>query len=892
MKEDLNTILITGDIVIDRVIYEGERFSSKQTASRGVKVVNECGGVKYILKLMNALLAVNARLEFSIIKENEIREQKKEKKISFYPISNNWNISPGKIHQFKPHASFSIWKPYPFRNKQEVYRLSQNMGYGDLASNELDDSIFKTSEEYSRIDSKTKILVLDDAGFDFRLKVNEDNWNLNDGLDWIIVKLSRPFASGDLWAKLISDYSEKMIVIISANEIRKEDIRISERTSWEQIVEDTKVALLHHHKAKELMKAKHLIVTYNNDGALLIENTGSGEPEVVLLCDTARIENEWSEKIEGKAFGYMSCVVSAVIYYMINNGKSFDKTVLVSGVEAGLSAMRNLLEFGHGFVEQAENKNGFPATRIAEEIIKPTHKYSSISLPWKLIGTNKKIMIAEIIQRSSGVETEMPLTGLATLVVKYGSRILSNIPHAQFNFLTSADRGEIEALRNFKKIMLDFKKDLTKKKPVSLGVFGPPGAGKSFGVQQIALETFGKTCWLKYNLSQFSTGNLAELYGAFHEIRDKILSGLIPVVFFDEFDSKNYEWLQYLLAPMQDGEFQEGQLTHSIGRCIFIFAGATSHSFESFGVFKDSQQKEEHERNFILKKGPDFKSRIDAFYNVLGPNKKIKSPSSKEDDTSDTTFQLRRALFISSKIKYKNDLFLPIEVDPGLVHALLCISSYKHGARSLDKLLSLIISKDGTTLRRSNLPSNSQLELYVDAEEFNLLLNQHSNVLSEVPLQELAAVIYTSFLNFDEQTRIIATKDFGATYESLTADSKSDNIAAARRIQEILDVVNLKIEKTNMDNLMSDEEKRRVQEHINSHIELLAMLEHNGWWMHRISQGWKYADIPERLVKEKLHPLMKTYSDLPNYEKEKDRYSIRNYSKQLEKFGFQINWRV
>ena len=33
------------------------------------------------------------------------------------------------------------------------------------------------------------------------------------------------------------------------------------------------------------------------------------------------------------------------------------------------------------------------------------------------------------------------------------------------------------------------------------------------------------------------------------------------------------------LAPMQDGRFQHGQLNHSIGKCVFVFAGGTSLSF-------------------------------------------------------------------------------------------------------------------------------------------------------------------------------------------------------------------------------------------------------------------------------------------------------------------------
>ncbi len=99
--------------------------------------------------------------------------------------------------------------------------------------------------------------------------------------------------------------------------------------------------------------------------------------------------------------------------------------------------------------------------------------------------------------------------------------------------------------------------------------------GKSFGTKEIAKEVVGaKTPFLEFNLSQFK--GVEELIGAFHQVRDKVLEGDTPVVFWDEFDSGSYRWLQYLLAPMQDGKFQEGQITHPIGKCIFVFAGATS----------------------------------------------------------------------------------------------------------------------------------------------------------------------------------------------------------------------------------------------------------------------------------------------------------------------------
>lgn len=102
----------------------------------------------------------------------------------------------------------------------------------------------------------------------------------------------------------------------------------------------------------------------------------------------------------------------------------------------------------------------------------------------------------------------VPLSGLAYQVVQRGRRMLSHLPHAKFGNLFSIDRFEIETLRTLRKLMQTYKKACgaggAVGKPLSVGVFGPPGAGKSFGVKQIANEIFGKAAWLEFNLSQFA----------------------------------------------------------------------------------------------------------------------------------------------------------------------------------------------------------------------------------------------------------------------------------------------------------------------------------------------------------------------------------------------------
>src|SRR5580698_9772525 len=52
---------------------------------------------------------------------------------------------------------------------------------------------------------------------------------------------------------------------------------------------------------------------------------------------------------------------------------------------------------------------------------------------------------------------------------------------------------------------------------------------------------------LGFNLSQFKGAE--ELYGAYHQVRDTVLAGVTPVVFWDEFDSREFFWLQRVPCP-------------------------------------------------------------------------------------------------------------------------------------------------------------------------------------------------------------------------------------------------------------------------------------------------------------------------------------------------------
>ena len=284
------------------------------------------------------------------------------------------------------------------------------------------------------------------------------------------------------------------------------------------------------------------------------------------------------------------------------------------------------------------------------------------------VGVNTGGEVGSRLAESSGIE----LSGSSMLRLIRRISVSGYAPHLRLGGMTLFDRREIEAVRNLRTIIGKYlRREEKGKKPLSLAVFGTPGSGKSFAVKQLA-NCLGMDI-LEFNLSQFDQP--ADLIGAFHQVRDKVLEGNTPCVFWDEFDSQDYKWLQYLLAPMQDGKFQQGEITHPIGKCVFVFAGGTSYTFAEFGKFMidtpDGKQKDTiKEADFKMKKGPDFISRLSGYLNIKGIND-LCTDDGNDCQPPDVMIPIRRAQLIRNMLGVKGNETL--NIDPGLLNALIRI---------------------------------------------------------------------------------------------------------------------------------------------------------------------------------------------------------------------------
>jgi hypothetical protein len=328
---------------------------------------------------------------------------------------------------------------------------------------------------------------------------------------------------------------------------------------------------------------------------------------------------------------------------------------------------------------------------------------------------------------------------------------LRDVPYVEFENLVSIEHDEVKGYRIVMEQITGYLKS-NRKTPLSICVFGAPGSGKSFGITQILkhinkIEHIDEKSeeHLVFNLSQMKT--VEELHNAFHAVSSRGVGGGVSVVFWDEFDSNcegaDYGWLKHFLAPMQDGSYYHNNVTHRIGRSIFVFAGSKAETWGEFldrvGVKKafstgagkgkeGSEDDAEAESLRSIEKGVDFISRVAAYMDIKGPDR-VNSPD-RIDKGEEEKCRLRRAILLNGFFKkHMKENSEPLKIDPSLLDALLYVDHYQHGRRSLDKLVEQLVenSNGSSHVQLSSIPA--QLDVYCDEKSFRQRIKNKSSDL-------------------------------------------------------------------------------------------------------------------------------------------------------------------
>jgi hypothetical protein len=874
---DLKTdkiIIVTGDIAMDWNLARTRRSKSDVSfwsADDTTTTTWQRGGVALLADLVEAIgkdLQKNGAPGFSIHQAGAPRKSGK--------------VQP---EDDRYHHSYAMWAPFKVE-KTHAWRVEEFLGLNRAASDSVQEWQ-KVVEDTAEAD----LVILDDADLGFRNHPELWPMALNaKGKDrpWILLKMARPLARGPLWEHLHRDFSERLIVVATVDDLRLSEVQISRELSWERTAQDVFWELVHNPCVNSLSHCAHGIISFGPAGAILLSRKEGKEGpafQCSLFFDPKVIERMWEKDYPGGMVGYTTCLTAGLARQWLLSPEAPD---IQLGIQSGLAAIRTLHLEGYGErgtpVSQA--KLVFPINKIASALAAPAKQFTvaSVQDPVHFI-------------RQDGEPSEKPLTEgfwtilqdrykngldqLAAQVVLEGPEVaLQGVPWGQFGNLLTVDRQEIESYRSIRNLVAEYAGQKQATRPLSIAVFGTPGSGKSFGVTEMAKSLLpGQIEPITFNLSQFDSPD--DLLSALHQVRDIGLSGKLPLVFWDEFDTSLAEmplgWLRYFLAPMQDGKFQEGQISHPIGRAIFVFAGGTSSSMAEFDKGT--------EKNFKSAKGPDFVSRLKGFINVLGPNP-VKGSG------ADPYFIIRRAILLRSSLKRGTPQLFEkrsgkelLNIDRGVLRALLKIGQFKHGARSIESLLAMSQLTGKTAFERSCLPSESQLDLHVDGKSFLSLVQQvelEGKMLED--LAEAAHEVYCEGMQARGYKYGSRTDEELKTHIALVPYAKLSEEMKDQNRQNVRDIpVKLAVAGYIMIPARSNEPPFNFPD---ESLEELAEAEHERFVRSKLEDGWAYASETDRA--KKLHKCLVPWDKLPEEEKKKDRDLVRGIPEILAWAGYAI----
>jgi hypothetical protein len=169
--------------------------------------------------------------------------------------------------------------------------------------------------------------------------------------------------------------------------------------------------------------------------------------------------------------------------------------------------------------------------------------------------------------------------------------------------------------------------------------------------------------------------------------------------------------------------------------------------------------------------------------------------------------------------------------------------------------------------------------MHLDGEDFEKLLASTQDYKAMAAV--LAPAIHATYLSLASGRP--ASANYKTTYEKLPGDIKSDNLAAAIRIPEILSLIGLTVVKKTSANDKTDKQTIAL---IEQHTEILAKAEHDGWMAHKLMYGWRYG-VPRDNV-GRVQPALQPYDKLDTKVQDMDRNSVKHFADMVDLAGYKI----
>ncbi|MDD1012716.1 hypothetical protein [Pseudomonas rubra] len=590
---------------------------------------------------------------------------------------------------------------------------------------------------------------------DLVLAINSDaeKWasTLKSLSDNILLRKKRPHAG-----------PKRVTIVTTADALRKAGVNIKKYGALEHSIRDIMKAMnqnrVHNQSPVSTFfdYADELVIVFRETGSLHIHKTAKGRCKAALhYCPNfdriAQSDTRRYGRVPGK-FAIFLCAVIKGLYTIANGRKasigvtssSADQAIFQGALRLAAVAFNRHFKNGLAYddpFKSIEQALADPLGNMANDCENATSREDltcSLELSQEQARRPKKwSRTSEFLARETlesdlreivinGMDSVLSVTSpsgpkKSTGLYRFEERpwfprSFITFPYATFGQLKLLDTKEIAEHFELAKIIGKYIQTADWRAPLSIAVFGKPGSGKSFAVNQVlkSVDPARKSEPLTFNLAQFAKED--QLTEAFHQIQDQALaSDEVPLAVFDEFDacigSNKNGWLKYFLAPMQDGLFRGKNGDYRVGRAIFLFSGGTAATFKEFAG--PASKKASNDETKLR----DFLSRLRGNLNVSD----INTNSAKAPEQLKT---LRRAALLRTFLQEKakpimvecSDGTVRARIHPKVIDAFLH-ANYVHGVRSMEAIIQMSNWIDGYFVPAS-LPSKDQLMIHITDKSF------------------------------------------------------------------------------------------------------------------------------------------------------------------------------
>ncbi len=292
---------------------------------------------------------------------------------------------------------------------------------------------------------------------------------------------------------------------------------------------------------------------------------------------------------------------------------------------------------------------------------------------------------------------EVDIVSVACTLAETGATGLDFAPVQRFGRMVTVDPTVVEQAGAIKAAVKRYIQAPRNRRGLNLAVFGPPGTGKIFAIQEI-IRSAELEPIVRIEVDLSSLRDPTEIIPAFRSVQDAALRGSTALLCVEGFDAPlsgiPFGWLQHLVRVMRDGEFADDGARRPLGQCVLCFLGTQTFT-------QDELKRAIGKPNCGTAVG-EFLSIVDCCLDVPGIN-----PSWP----GDRIYMLNRALLLRAILQGQRR-----RVDSLLQCALLTVPKYYAGARSLEAIVRAAGPNDvGGTITGDSLPTDGELNRHVDA---------------------------------------------------------------------------------------------------------------------------------------------------------------------------------